>query len=145
MQSITYGNVTIKEMVDIIKNQPEGCKIIVGTDSQERDKKERLVRVVTVWNVGYGGFFFYDIIWLPIFKSLRNKIFTEISYSINLAMELSKFQEIDDIEIHVDIGENGPTKEFMKEIYGWIHGIGFKCSIKPYSFAASSIADKFSK
>jgi predicted RNase H-related nuclease YkuK (DUF458 family) len=47
-----------------------------------------------------------------------------------------------ELEIHVDIGTIGPTKEMIKEIVGMIKGSGFFVKIKPDSFAATSLADK---
>jgi len=47
-----------------------------------------------------------------------------------------------ELEIHVDIGTVGATKDMIKEIVGMIRGSGFFVKIKPESFAASSLADK---
>ena len=46
--------------------------------------------------------------------------------------------------IHADIGVNGPTKSMVKEVVGLIRGNGFLPMIKPESFAASSVADRYS-
>ena len=47
--------------------------------------------------------------------------------------------------IHVDAGFNGPTKEVIPEIVGWIKACGWDVHVKPESYVASSIADKISK
>jgi len=47
-----------------------------------------------------------------------------------------------DFQIHIDVGQNGPTREMIKEVVGMVRGNGFKAKIKPESYAASSIADK---
>jgi len=47
-----------------------------------------------------------------------------------------------ELEIHVDIGQNGPTREMIKEIVGMIKGSGFFVKIKPEAFAAATLADK---
>ncbi len=47
-----------------------------------------------------------------------------------------------ELEIHVDIGKTGPTKEMIREIVGMVKGSGFFVKIKPESFAATSIADR---
>ncbi|MCD5397064.1 MAG: ribonuclease H-like YkuK family protein, partial [Candidatus Pacebacteria bacterium] len=46
--------------------------------------------------------------------------------------------------IHADIGENGQTKNMIKEATGLIQGNGFEPKIKPEAFAAATVADKFS-
>lgn len=48
-----------------------------------------------------------------------------------------------ELEIHVDIGSNGPTREMIKEITGMIRGSGFYVKIKPDAFAAANVADKY--
>lgn len=47
-----------------------------------------------------------------------------------------------ELEIHVDIGQNGPTRAMIKEIVGMIRGSGFYVKIKPEAFAAANVADK---
>lgn len=46
--------------------------------------------------------------------------------------------------IHADVGQNGQTKDMIKEVTGLIRGNGFEPKIKPESFAATTVADKFS-
>lgn len=46
--------------------------------------------------------------------------------------------------IHADIGENGLTKDMIKEITSLIKGNGFEPVIKPNAFAASVVADRYS-
>ena len=45
--------------------------------------------------------------------------------------------------IHADIGGSGATKDMIKEVTGLIKGNGFEPKIKPESFAASVVADRF--
>ena len=45
--------------------------------------------------------------------------------------------------IHADVGERGATREMIREVTGLIRGNGFEPLIKPYSFAASVIADRY--
>ena len=45
--------------------------------------------------------------------------------------------------IHADVGENGGTREMIKEVVGLIRGNGFEPKIKPDSFVASGVADKY--
>ncbi|MBI2327054.1 ribonuclease H-like YkuK family protein [Candidatus Curtissbacteria bacterium] len=46
------------------------------------------------------------------------------------------------LEIHVDIGPNGPTREMISEIVGMIRANGFKVATKPASWGASHVADR---
>ena len=46
------------------------------------------------------------------------------------------------LEIHVDVGEHGDTREMIKEIVGMVTGNGFVAKTKPDAYAASYVADK---
>jgi hypothetical protein len=69
-----------------------------------------------------------------IFKSLeedsKNSLNKEIVFS-------------NDLEIHVDIGSKGPTRDMIKEITGMIRGSGFYVKIKPEAYAAANVADRY--
>jgi predicted RNase H-related nuclease YkuK (DUF458 family) len=45
--------------------------------------------------------------------------------------------------IHADIGEAGATRDMIREVIGLIVGNGFEPKIKPESFAASCVADRY--
>ncbi|OGZ92763.1 MAG: hypothetical protein A2528_00290 [Candidatus Staskawiczbacteria bacterium RIFOXYD2_FULL_37_9] len=45
--------------------------------------------------------------------------------------------------IHADVGEVGKTKEMVKEVVGLIRSNGFEPCIKPRSFAATVVADRY--
>ena len=123
-------------------------RITVGTDSQNFDIT-KVVLVVAIWKVGRGGIFFYDIRRVKKISNIRQKIFFETSISLEMARRLS--DELKDagmnydIDIHVDAGDEGPSSKMIPEIVGWVKACGFGCKTKPDSYAASSIADKYSK
>jgi predicted RNase H-related nuclease YkuK (DUF458 family) len=50
-----------------------------------------------------------------------------------------------DVEVHVDIGQNGDTKELIREVVGWVMGSGFKVKIKPNACGATKVADRYTK
>lgn len=124
-------------------------KIIVGTDSEARSPAT-LVTAVTVWRVGNGGIHFWEKSKERKFHTLRERIWQEALNSILLAQELrSRLQKElgdeffwDGNEIHVDIGERGPTKDLIDSVVGMIKGYNFLPVIKPYAFGASTVADR---
>lgn len=159
MQSLSYGTVSVKEIAQIIKETTKekqgNYKIIVGTDSQNRETT-KVVTVIAVYNIGRGGFFFYDVHKTPKpIQNIRQKLMYETQMSIELADNLLNELELvsdnsfnyTDIDycIHVDAGYNGETKALINELTSWVHACGYPCEIKPDSFTASSIADRLSK
>lgn len=151
-KSPTYGILEKNEVFNYLKNtiikNNGNYKIIVGTDSQNT-YKTKMVIVICLINEGKGGSFFYHIDWLPKIKDLNTKIYTETEKSLQIARELNKFFHKENIrtnvEIHVDIGREGKTKDLIQSIIGWVTAEGFIAKIKDESYVASTIADRISK
>ena len=141
---------TIAEIVKFVKKDPARFyKIIIGTDS-EASSPASLVTAVTVWRVGNGAIHFWIKSEERKFPTMRDRIWQEAINSITLAQEVrSHLQSVlldeffwDGNEIHVDVGENGPTRELIDGVVGMIKGYNFEPVIKPYAFGASSVADR---
>ncbi|MGE5630081.1 MAG: ribonuclease H-like YkuK family protein [Caulobacteraceae bacterium] len=153
MKSITYGEVSFDKMCKLIKryilsDRDKEFNITVGTDSQNFDMT-KIVVVVAVWKVGNGGIFFYDLKNVSKITNIRQKIFYETSLSLEMARRLAETLKNEnikcDIDIHVDAGDEGPSSKMIPEIVGWVKACGFECKTKPESYAASCIANKYSK
>ena len=132
-------------------------EITVGTDSQT-SKETKMVEVIAVHRKGLGGIYFYNIDYIPRVHSLKQKINEETSRSLTVAntlldaMEFSLLEKghlLEDLnvsfQIHCDIGKYGKTSVLIKEIVSWVTSQGYICMIKPDSYVASGIADKYSK
>lgn len=152
--SSTFGDTKldamIAEIAHFVRKAPERrYKIIVGTDSAASDPAT-LVSAVTVWRVGNGAIHFWTKSRPKNFATLRERILQEALNSIMLAQEIrTRLKEVlkdeffwDGNEIHVDIGEAGPTKELIDSIRGMIKGYDFIPVIKPFAFGASTVADR---
>ena len=79
--------------------------------------------------------------------SMRQRIWQEALISLQLAEKLvedfAQMGLVDlNLEIHVDIGPNGPTRQMINEIVGMIRANGFKVAVKPASWGASHVADR---
>lgn len=140
----------IAEIVLFVKKEPARFyKIIIGTDSVASDIS-RMVSAITVWRVGNGAVHFWTRMPEKKFGSMRDRIWQEAISSITLAQEVrGRLQQKlgdeffwDGNEIHVDIGENGPTKDLIDGVVGMIKGYNFTPVIKPYAFGASVVADR---
>ena len=141
---------TMEEIVGFVKKEPQRFyKIIIGADS-DATSPVALITAVTIWRVGNGAIHFWTKSEERKFATLRDRIFQEAISSITLAQELrSRLQEAlgdeffwDGNEMHVDIGENGPTRELIDGVVGMIRGYNFTPVIKPDAFGASTVADR---
>ena len=158
-----YGELCSRnEMINQITNYiasdiGANYEITVGTDSQNH-LKTKMTEVICVRRIGKGGIYFHYSEFLPRILSLRDKIYEETSRSIENArglmdeVELNLLEKNIDINklnihfiIHCDIGHYGKTNELIKEIVGWVDSLGYEVAIKPDSWAASSVANKYSK
>lgn len=151
----------IKEIYDYISEQPEFFyDVVVGCDSPSSDKPFFPIAIV-VLRTGAGGRFFlkkmqYPDNFLKRFANInwKNRILQEVYLSCDLALSLRETLEKEFGKatptfnyqfqyIHADVGEQGKTKEMVKEVVGLIRSNGFEPRIKPQSFAASVVADRY--
>jgi len=124
-------------------------RIIIGSDSNGHNEEMiDFVTAIVVYRVGNGGRYFWRRLELPKFHTLRDRIIQEVLFSIEVAKEILialKSLELPhfDFEIHVDIGENGETKSMMQEVIGMIRAYNFEARIKPESYVATKVADRY--
>jgi uncharacterized protein len=156
-------NEVIKEIFDYISSEPSFFyDIVVGCDSPSSDKPFFPIAIV-VLRTGAGGRFFlkkmrYPDHYLKRFTNIptnwKNRILQEVYLSCELALllretlekEFGKSRPAFNYQfayIHADVGEQGKTKEMVKEVTGLIKANGFEPRIKPFSFAASVVADRY--
>lgn len=158
MKSPTHGNLTIAETVthisNFIKSHPGDYKFIVGTDSQVYGSAAVFVTALIVHRIGKGAIYFYDKKWVRRKFGLADRMFAEAGYSIELASnlvdEINKqhcpfCDDISKLEIHIDVGQNGDTREVVSAVVGMVKGSGFNVKVKPDSYGASTVADKYTK
>lgn len=152
--SPTYGVLSLaevrKKILDFMAKEPDlTYRLVIGTDSQNKNGSETdFVTAVVVHRVGRGGIYFWQRKIEKKTYVLRARIYQEASLSLVLAedfLEVTKNDGISrfDVQIHVDIGEYGETREMINEVVGMIRGSGFAVQIKPESYAASKVADRY--
>jgi predicted RNase H-related nuclease YkuK (DUF458 family) len=82
----------------------------------------------------------------------HERIFLEVTESLEISKRLLKIlnekklvEKFKELEIHIDAGNRGKTKEILTALKGMVLGCGFTCKVKPESCGASKVADKYSK
>ena len=156
----TRGNLespkVVGELIDYIKEKPDKFyDIIVGCDSSSGEEPHFPVAVV-ILRTGEGGRFFLKKISYQNrkFYNWKERILEEVLLSCELALYLRESFEKEMLNlkesfryqfryIHADVGEKGATSDMIKEVTGLIRGNGFEPQIKPASFAASVVADRY--
>lgn len=131
--------------------------IIIGTDSKaglngsksryEKGTAADFVSVIIVHKKGSGGIYFWSKQAIERIYSLKQRMQMEALRSLALAErateELMSLGLVElNLGIHLDIGPNGPTKDFIAELEGMIKANGFRVATKPASWGASHVADR---
>lgn len=150
---LSLGRV-IEEIVLYLHEEPQSrYRLVIGTDSQERKVSGRkitnFVTAIVVHRIGKGGRYFWKNGQEKYIKSLRHKIYTETFRSVEVAQKFvprltGKLNGYNnwELEIHIDVGRTGETRDMIKEVVGIVIGNGYTAKTKPDSFGASSVADK---
>ena len=152
-QSPTYGQVDLEKLKEIVSKFMGGDKtakyeIIVGTDSQKiENNKYDFVSALIIHRVGWGGIYFWKRLIQDKKISLKERIYQEATMSLTTSENFVNFFKTNgiskyNIQIHVDIGHNGETRDLITEVVGMIRGSGYEVKIKPDSYGASKVADK---
>ncbi len=153
-QSPTYGKVDLEGLKKIVSSYMAHDKnakyqVIVGSDSQKiRPNTYDFVTALIIHHVGHGGIYFWRRMVNEKKISLKERIYLEATMSLETAENfvqffLTKGISRYDIQIHVDIGTQGATRVMIHEMTNMIRGSGYMVKIKPDSFGASKIADKY--
>ncbi|MFZ7102187.1 MAG: ribonuclease H-like YkuK family protein [Peptococcaceae bacterium] len=153
--SPTLGKISIERVFEDINKfvnaEPRSkYKIIVGTDSMTKTETV-FVSAIVIHRLGRGARYYYRKESRRHIKSLRQRIFYETALSLAITTHLKEFLatssllEKVDLEVHVDIGNNGETRKLIREIVGMVTGSGLVAKIKPDSFGASKVADRYTK
>ncbi len=153
-QSPTYGKVDLEKLKKIVssfmaKDKAAKYDIVVGTDSQKlRKDTYDFVSALIVHRIGFGGIYFWKRQVMEKRTSLKERIYQEATMSLETAENFIAFFKQNgiskyDIQIHVDIGKNGETREMISEVVGMVRGSGYDVKIKPHSYGASKVADRY--
>lgn len=151
--SPSFGDLTIDKVREKILHFMDDdlnsrYQLVIGTDSQPKNGAGiDFVTAIVIHRLGRGGIYFWKRIVEKKDLQLRNRIYHEATMSLATAQEFLSVCKQDgisqfDIEIHVDIGNNGETREMISEVVGMVRGSGFAVKTKPDSYGASKVADR---
>lgn len=121
-------------------------RVCIGTDSQVKGSLIDFATVVVFIRQGKGGFMFIRSDSSKLRMSIRQRMLTEVSKSIEVAYALSPLlmRYGVPLEIHADINTHPKFKSntALQDAMGFILGMGFAFKAKPHAFASSSCANK---
>lgn len=143
----------ISDISEFARSVPDSFyRLVIGTDSQVKRVNGKseidFVTAIIIHRVGSGARYYYRKEKDFTKRVLRDRIYKETAMSLATAQELvpsirkalsaAKY----DLEIHIDVGPLGKTREMIKEVVGMVSGNGYKAKTKPEAWGAQSVADK---
>lgn len=128
--------------------------IVIGSDSQRRGRNFKFVTVICCIDIGHGGYFYIiNNIRQPhrSFKSWKNliawKVWEQAIDIHNIASALISYGVNPSMitQTHHDLSKNGLSGQHISGITGMMKSYGYHPKIKPDAWAASGIANAFTK
>lgn len=141
----------IDEVVSYVQEvENAGYTLIIGSDSKGFEGKIDFITAIVLHRHGLGGrYFWLKTVGLDVYN-LKDKIYKETMLSLGLAeavvpiirTQLSPEQYNYKLEIHIDVGESGQSRETIREVVGMVTGSGYVAKTKPQAYGAFVVADK---
>ena len=139
-------------ILQIKEHSKENGTVYIGTDSFFIKNKCIFATAICLYGADnqQGGRYFFtkSRINKNKFPELSIRMIKEAENTINLSNTIMDEVPNAMLELHLDISpqeNNEGTSHLAKMLVGYVKGSGYECKIKPYAFAAASIADKHSK
>ncbi len=169
---LSFSQVLDKITDYISREPDSTYRVVIGTDSQPKNSRRfDFVTAIVVQRVGSGGIYFWQRFIRQKKYYLRERIYEEALLSLDLARRFiaffpenkvnlpsqsaaglpvskyggeatGKLVALHGLEIHVDVGRAGETREMITEVVGMIRGQGFEVKTKPDAYGAASVADR---
>ena len=145
---VSFGAVIDEVLAYVAKDTSAEYRIFIGSDSLSHDTRASIVSTIVAYKIGNGGRYFWHRFQREDIYNLRDKIHAEVQCSIELAQKvlLALSDKIADLpsklEVHLDVGQNGNTRDLITEVVGWVRAYGLNVKTKPDSVAATSVADR---
>lgn len=142
--------VDIKQAVEqtIIRETNAGhrLKVCIGSDSQVYGHRTEFATAIVFLREKRGGFMFISRSTSERELTIKERMITEVSKSIEIAYTLCDLLDTYEValEVHADINTDPMFKSnaALKEAMGYILGMGFVFKAKPDAFASSCCADR---
>lgn len=137
--------INISEIFDLISKTD--CGIYVGCDTNPSRLPIVMASSIALWKPNEYAQYFYvkSKPWKDKKPTLQQRLQHEVFAACYIANEIRDQFPRREIIVHADVNPDHrtPSGKFAKQLKNYIVGYGFKATIKPMSWAASCIADKY--
>ena len=143
----SVGDLSNTILTDITTAGTDDLEFYIGGDSQASLYNVKFTVAIIMIKKGKGGRGYYKSVTpLQTTMTLQQRLFMETFKAVKVAVWLNPILESIGYkvnEIHTDLNPNPnyASYEMIQTCLGYIRGMGFEGKAKPYSWAASSVAD----
>ena len=135
-------------IADILKEiSSTDCAVYVGSDTNPSRVPVVMATSIALWKRNEYAKYFYirSRPWNDVKPSLQQRLQHEVVTACYIANQIRESFPNREIIVHADINPDfkTPSGKFAKQLKNYIIGYGFQATIKPMSWAASCIADKY--
>lgn len=119
------------------------AEVLIGTDSQNNRSKTDYAIIIAL-HTNRGAHIIYTKLSFPRIKDRFTRLLKECTFTIELAGQLREEGiRLSLMKLHFDLNPDPKYKsnDVVRTALGWAEGLGFACSVKPSSWAASYAAD----
>ena len=143
--SSSEKKIDIEHIFKIISSSD--CEIYVGSDTNPSRVPIILAASIAIIKKGEFAKFYYikSKPWKSKKPTLQQRLQAEVAVSCYIANEIRERMPGREITVHADINPDQKTASgrYTKQLKNYITGYGFTPIIKPMSWAASCIADRY--
>ncbi len=148
-----FKKISNNEVIDLsayveqyMTEKPE-TKLYVGCDSQNKGDFTEFAIVVVLHYKNKGGHVLCTIIKVPRIRDKFYRLFTEASYSLEIASYLKDMtgRMVDFVDLDLNPDPKFNSNAVLAQASGMITGCGFDVRCKPHALSASYAADRLCK
>jgi predicted RNase H-related nuclease YkuK (DUF458 family) len=138
-----HENIDLIEYVRNAINVDEQVRIYIGTDSHNRGNATVYGTVVVIHYGNRGGHVIYYKESVPKIKDTFSRLWKEVDLSVRVAEMLkeSGVATADYIDLDYNPDPKYRSNSVLRSAVGYVESMGYVARTKPYSSAASCVAD----
>jgi uncharacterized protein len=141
--------VCLDEIFRRVKKKKKTSEVHVGCDSHFIKDKCIFAVVLAIYEPGNGGTYFFarSKVDRKLFLNMKLRLLKETELSLHLADLISSFLNRECMFVHLDINPDKKYKssQVFTSATSWVKSQGYKCIVKPDSWASSWLADAYAK
>jgi uncharacterized protein len=146
----TLDDVQKDMLAFVVADMDRNYRIIIGSDSQHNFANTVFVTAIIIHRVGSQARFYYTKANGHHTMELSTRILQETADSVEILQMIENSEVFglvgkENIEVHIDAGQGGRSRKIMDACISYVQGMGYHYKVKPDSYGATHVADRYTK